>query len=142
MPVVALAAIYWKVQDNKFPYVGTWVHNLKTRDGSRVEIFVTFATDGKFTPTFIHNGRSRTLPCSYTMQGNNAIILVKSATLQRAGRTCDSFVRSKLVPQQNGNILLHYTLRYWVVEQETGKLVEEKNYPGLTPLYTYRRVAS
>ncbi len=140
MPVLALAAIYWKVQDDKFPYAGTWVDYPKPVNGPRAKLTVTFDRDGKLSVSMTDKGRTNAYACSYTMQGANALILVKSGTTQREGKTCSTFVQASLVPQQNGDVLLHYTLKWWIAEQKTGKVVAENNYKPDRPLYTLRRV--
>ncbi len=89
VPVLAVAAFYWKLQHNKFPYTGTWVENKRTKDVGLATTTVTFDSNGgcSWRLDTVLNGHWNVVnySCSYKMQGNVARVTLRLSDAQYIG---------------------------------------------------------
>src|SRR3712207_5970033 len=82
MVVVVLAAAYWKGKSARFPYTGTWVRPSHGTVGTST---IAFNKDGgcfvSSATNFAGKPQYEEFPCSYTMQGRQALLTTKTPNL-------------------------------------------------------------
>jgi hypothetical protein len=140
MPVLAIAAIYWKIQRDKFPYVGTWVGSWRM-DGATVTRRLSFHADGSCSSVGDVLGLVTRYSCSYKMQGKSALITVElhevqvingalrlpKTPIEKAQATIFTAAHVyRVTPLRGGESLLVTTSESRLIHQETG---QSKRYP-------------
>jgi hypothetical protein len=144
MPVMALGAIYWKIQHDKFPYVGVWVAS-DAVESHLVEV----TSDGQFFIGAIGPNTRRKIRCRYRMTGETAIvtnIAMKQSTdpnskkqyvgeggIQAFGlrryRTYTLTWEEHITPKKNGSILeVKLPINTTYTDQITGETFSRKDY--------------
>lgn len=140
MPILAMAAIYWKVQHDKFPYVGTWVGSWK-RDDATATMAHSFHADGSCSTVGETLGLVTRYSCSYQMRGNSALVNIELHPAQiingelRVPKTPKERAEStiftaaqlhRVTPLRGGESLLVTASESRLIHQETG---QSKGYP-------------
>lgn len=142
LPIVALAAIWWKVKNDRFPYVGTWVKIDSVHDGI-MKGTLAFDADGACSWELLwwsandnpKNALIQRHNCSYRMDNDTAQLELLGREMQnsngkwryvhvdglRSGPVMKSLTTNTVTPQQNGKVLIFTTKQLFYIDQKTGR---------------------
>jgi hypothetical protein len=151
MPLLAFGSVYWKIQHDKFPYVGTWAGSWIGRHGDAVRMAVSFNADGSCSWAGETLGHITRYSCSYQMQERSALVTVRLHQAQvikgelRVPKTPKELAEApiftvvglhRVTPFRDGEAVLVASDESRLIHEDTG---QSKGYPRRFKQNFYRQ---
>ncbi len=103
----------------RFPYSGTWVKNIASRDGRVVQQAIVFTKDGR---CFQSSGHGQRMQCTYVMQGSSAIVTHRLKHVPLSGKLLTITVHNKATPVWGGEVIYLQPFGGTMVDEQTGQV--------------------